>query len=80
MYRFGDKGWREVLRQKAQDFKFHATLPVKLDQAEADWVKSQPTAENPVVVHDPVDDELQPGDSCLLGGGMSIHAPWSDQD
>jgi len=29
-----------------------------------------------VIVHHPVDDQLQTGDSRLLGGGMSIKAPW----
>ena len=32
----------------------------------------------PVVVEHPIDPELQTGDSRLLGGAMSIHAPWSN--
>ena len=31
--RFGDKGWRDHLRKAAQDYKFHATLKPRLDQA-----------------------------------------------
>jgi hypothetical protein len=29
-------------------------------------------------VHHEIDDTLQTGDSRLLGGAMSIHAPWTD--
>ena len=30
----------------------------------------------PVITHHPIDNKLQTGDSKLLGGGMSIQAPW----
>ena len=30
----------------------------------------------PVITHHPIDEKLQTGDSRLLGGGMSIQAPW----
>jgi hypothetical protein len=30
----------------------------------------------PVITHHPIDNKLQTGDSRLLGGGMSIQAPW----
>ena len=30
----------------------------------------------PVITHHPIDDTVQTGDSRLLGGGMSIQAPW----
>ena len=30
----------------------------------------------PIVVEHPIDTTVQTGDSALLGGGMSIHAPW----
>jgi hypothetical protein len=30
----------------------------------------------PVIVNYPIDDTLQTSDSRLLGGGMSIQAPW----
>jgi hypothetical protein len=32
----------------------------------------------PVIVNDMPDDNLQTGESRLLGGAMSIHAPWSN--
>jgi hypothetical protein len=31
-----------------------------------------------VIVQHEINDELQTGNSRLLGGAMSIHAPWSD--
>ena len=45
---------------------------VSLDAAEAAWHAEQPTAPDPVIIEHP----MQPGDNELLGGGMSIHAPW----
>jgi hypothetical protein len=54
-------------------------LPAKLEQAEKEWHATQPpTIEPPVIVHHDIDPALQTGDSRLLGGAMSIHAPWSD--
>ena len=53
-------------------------LPAKLDQAEKAWHVAQPTDPEPVIEHHSIDDTLQTGDSRLLGGAMSIHAPWSD--
>ncbi len=49
-----------------------------IDRAIEDWHADQPTAPKPVVVHEPPNDKLQTGESRLLGGAMSIHAPWSD--
>jgi len=76
--RFGDKDWRDYLRKAAQDYKFRTTLKPRLDRAEADWHAAQPQAPQPVVVHEPVNDELQTGDSRFLGGAMTIRSPWSD--
>ena len=45
---------------------------VSLDAAEAAWHAAQPTAPDPVIIEHP----MQPDDNELLGGGMSIHAPW----
>jgi hypothetical protein len=41
----------------------------------AEQEKMDPPPE-PVITHHPIDDKLQTGDSRLLGGGMSIQAPW----
>jgi hypothetical protein len=77
--RFGHKDWRAYLRKAAQDYKFEKTLGPRLDRAEADWHASQPQAPEPVIVHHEIDEKLQTGESRLLGGAMSIHAPWSDE-
>ena len=45
---------------------------LSLDAAEDAWHAAQPKAPDPVIIEHPP----QPGDSELLGGGMSIHAPW----
>jgi hypothetical protein len=47
-----------------------------LDAAEDAWHETQPKAPDPVIIEHPIDPVLQTGDSALLGGGMSIHAPW----
>ena len=48
-----------------------------MDRAELEWHATQPPmTEAPIIVEHPIDPELQTGDSQLLGGGMSIHAPW----
>ena len=41
----------------------------------AEQEKIDPSPE-PVITHHPIDDTLQTGDSRLLGGEMSIQAPW----
>ena len=50
----------------------------RLDDAEREWHATQPAEPEPVVMHHAIDDELQTGESRLLGGAMSIHASWSD--
>jgi hypothetical protein len=76
LLRFSTRSPGEDLQRLIAAEKFHATLPAKLDKAEADWHATQPTAPDPIIVEHAIDDTLQPGDSRLLGGGMSIHAPW----
>jgi len=43
-----------------------------LDAAGDAWQAAQPKAPDPVIIEHPI----EPGDSQLLGGGMSIQAPW----
>jgi hypothetical protein len=76
LLRFSTRSPGEELQRLIAAEKFRATLPAKLDAAEDDWHATQPTAPNPIIVEHPIDDTLQTGDSRLLGGGMSIHAPW----
>ena len=78
--RFGDKDWRDHLQKAAQDHKFHATLKPRLDRAIEDWHADQPPKPTPVVVHEPPNDELQTGESRLLGGAMTIRSPWSNDE
>jgi hypothetical protein len=49
-----------------------------LDRAIEDWHADHPLTPKPVVVNEPLDGEQQTDDSRLLGGAMSIHAPWSN--
>jgi len=37
------------------------------------------TGRRPIVIEHPINDELQTGASRLLGGEMSIHAPYNRQ-
>ena len=76
LLRFSTRSPGEELQRLIAAEKFHATLPAKLDAAEGAWHATQPTAPDPIIVEHPIDDTLQTGDSRLLGGGMSIHAPW----
>ena len=76
LLRFSTRSPGEEMQRLIAAEKFHATLPAKLDKAEADWHAAQPKAPDPIIVEHPIDDTLQTGDSRLLGGGMSIHAPW----
>jgi hypothetical protein len=66
------------LRKWARDNKFEQTLKPRLDREEQRWHQAQPIDLKPVIVHHEIDDTLQTGDSRLLGGAMSIHAPWTD--
>ena len=34
----------------------------------------------PVIIEHPIDNQLQTGDSRLLGGAMEIRAPWQTDD
>ena len=47
-----------------------------IDQQMDAWHDAQPEPPAPAIVEHPIDDTLQTGGSQLLGGPMSIHAPW----
>ena len=59
-------------RQLINEHKTIASIDKQVDA----WHETQPEAPQPIIVEHPIDDTLQTGDSRLLGGGMSIHAPW----
>lgn len=62
--------------------RFYQTLNSKLtleiNRVKAEMAEIEKVSQ-PKIVNHPIDDNLQTGDSRLLGGGMSIHAPWSDK-
>lgn len=61
----------------AQDYKFNATLKPRIDRELEKFQETQPpNVPPPVIIEEPVNEELQTGESLLLGGPMSIHAPW----
>lgn len=39
-------------------------------------VPEEPAMPKPVLTEEPVDPELQPGGSALLGGAMELNSPW----
>ena len=53
----------------------HKTL-ASIDQQVDAWHEAQPEPPAPVIVEHPIDETHQTGESRLLGGPMSIHAPW----
>jgi hypothetical protein len=61
--------WERELEFAIRQWWFEKTLPAKLDKAEAEWHKAQPLPPPPIVIE-------HPGASRLLGGEISIHAPY----
>ena len=59
-------------RQLINEHKTIASIDKQVDA----WHEAQPDSPPPATVEHPIDDTLQTGDSRLLGGGISIHAPW----
>ena len=53
----------------------HKTI-ASIDKQVGVWHEAQPDPPPPAIVEHPIDDTLQTGESQLLGGGISIHAPW----
>jgi len=56
------------VRQHFNELRTIASIDQQVDAFHA----AQPKAPDPVIIEHPI----EPGDSQLLGGGMSIHAPW----
>jgi hypothetical protein len=57
---------------EAKAFVAEQKTLASLDQQVDAWHAAQPEPPKPVIIEHPID----PGDSALMGGGMSIHAPW----
>ena len=74
MVRFGDKHWTDHLKKAAQNFKFNSTLKPRLDVEIEDWHNSQPDTAPRTVVAESSDPGTTP-----LGGSISIHYEWADE-
>ena len=61
----------------AAQYRNEALIAPRLDQAIDDWLDTQPAPPEPEVIEHTIDPDLQTGDSALLGGAISIHAPWN---
>jgi hypothetical protein len=61
---------------EAKAFVAEQKTIASIDQQVDAWHEAQPKAPDPVIIEHPIDPVLHTGDSALLGGGMSIHAPW----
>ena len=62
-------------KQFVNEQKTIASIETQVVEFMAEQEKIDPPPE-PVITHHPIDEKLQTGDSRLLGGGMSIQAPW----
>jgi hypothetical protein len=65
--------------------KFETTLPAKIDVAVAEAAavidrEIERQKPKPIYTEQPVNDELQTGDSRDLGGEMRIQSPWTIND
>lgn len=84
MWRYESRDWRERLKRKTQERKFHTTLAPLLDR-EVEKVnklidlEEERRKRQPVIKHEEPTAE-QTGESRLLGGPMSISSPWNDDD
>lgn len=43
-------------------------------------IEEMESREEPVIIEHPIDEKLQTGESRLLGGAISIHAPYRNTD
>lgn len=62
-------------KQFINEQKTIASIKTQVVEFMAEQEKMDPLPK-PVITHHPIDEKLQTGDSRLLGGGMSIQAPW----
>lgn len=47
-----------------------------IDEQIESYHATQPEPPPPVIIEHPIDENLQTGDSMLLGGAMEIKSPW----
>jgi len=79
LWRFSTRSQREEVNRLIAKAKFYRELNYKLtleiEKAKLEMAKMDP-APQPTIIEDPIDPELQTGESQLLGGGLQIKAPW----
>lgn len=61
---------------EAKRFVNEAKTLASLDKEVAEWHETQPEPPAPQLIEHPIDEQLQTGDSKLLGGAIEIKAPW----
>jgi hypothetical protein len=79
MLRYTYRGQRGEVERLAKRLEFYRTLNQKLTleviKARSILDAQQPE-ENPIIKEEPINEKLQTGESRLLGGPMSISAPY----
>jgi hypothetical protein len=79
LWSFSSRSKREEVERLAAKARFYRTLNQKLtteiNRARAELDKLEPE-KKPIITEHPIDEELQTGESKLLGGGLQITAPW----
>lgn len=63
------------IKQFINEQKTIASIDTQIAEFMVEQEKIDP-APVPVIVHHPIDETVQTGDSQLLGGAMSIQSPW----
>jgi hypothetical protein len=67
--------------ERAARIANEAATEGRVSRAIAEYQRAIEEAEpEPIVTHHPINEELQTGDSRLLGGAMEIRAPWRDSE
>ena len=67
-------------KDHAQAIKNELLIESRLDAAIDAFHATQPPAmAEPVISEEPINPELQTGDSALLGGELRIQSPWSHE-
>lgn len=78
-FQFGGVSPRDRIERVINEAQTAARVDRAIAQYKAEVDALDPPAA-PEILHHPVDPELQPGESALLGGAMEIRAPWADKN
>lgn len=81
--RFSTRSEREEVERLIAKAAFYRTLSSRM-AVEIARVKAEMEAmeqqQQPIIIEHPIDENIQTGDSRLLGGAISIHAPHRKTD